>query len=294
VKKLFIVLIILTLWLPFSVLAQSYTVERVVDGDTLKLTNGEVVSLIGVDAPEIQPSEKAYQYSRRTGIDIKTIIKIGKEAKEYVNSLGKILYGNVPLLKGIAVRLKFDVQKRDKKGRLLAYVYFPNVVCPSIMEGGTTCGFLNAMIVEAGYAMPMTVPPNIKYANTFERLYQEARAERRGLWTSENIVEPVDIKYSMDEVNRVRSRTRIDDRALSFEGVVGIGNGGNSNEDSWITIYCISLSSVYKISNKLGNSIEDIPIHYLVTGPYFRCKSSFDCQAKDKYEKHVEKGRHTN
>jgi endonuclease YncB( thermonuclease family) len=33
-------------------LAQTYTVERVIDGDTLKLSNGERVQLIGLQAPE--------------------------------------------------------------------------------------------------------------------------------------------------------------------------------------------------------------------------------------------------
>jgi len=33
----------------------TYTIERVVDGDTLKLTNGERVHLIGIDTPKILP-----------------------------------------------------------------------------------------------------------------------------------------------------------------------------------------------------------------------------------------------
>jgi len=32
--------------------AQAYTVERVIDGDTLKLTNGEEVQLIDIKVPE--------------------------------------------------------------------------------------------------------------------------------------------------------------------------------------------------------------------------------------------------
>ena len=39
--------------------AQTYKVERVIDGDTLGLTNGEKVRLIGIDAPESKPNPRA-------------------------------------------------------------------------------------------------------------------------------------------------------------------------------------------------------------------------------------------
>jgi micrococcal nuclease len=68
------------------------------------------------------------------------------------------------------VRLEFDVERRDKYGRLLAYVY---------LEDGT---FVNAKIVEEGYAQVMTIPPNVKYAQLFLKLQQDARSRGAGLW----------------------------------------------------------------------------------------------------------------
>ncbi len=65
------------------------------------------------------------------------------------------------------VHLEFDVQQRDRYGRLLAYVY---------LKDGT---FANAWLVEQGYAQVMTVPPNVKYQDLFLKLQREAR---RGLW----------------------------------------------------------------------------------------------------------------
>lgn len=62
------------------------------------------------------------------------------------------------------------MQKRDKYGRLLAYVY---------LEDGT---FVNAWLVENGYAMVMTVPPNVRHQELFLRLQREAREAKRGLW----------------------------------------------------------------------------------------------------------------
>ena len=37
--------------------AQTYTVERVIDGNTLKLTNSEEVRLIGVDIPKVKANK---------------------------------------------------------------------------------------------------------------------------------------------------------------------------------------------------------------------------------------------
>jgi micrococcal nuclease len=85
---------------------------------------------------------------------------MGKEASRFTRQL----------VEGKKVRLEFDAQKRDKYGRLLAYLY---------LEDGT---FVNARIVEAGYAQVMTIPPNVKYADTFVGLQSQARKGDKGLW----------------------------------------------------------------------------------------------------------------
>lgn len=135
-------------------------VKRVVDGDTLLLENGERVRLIGIDTPEMHESEKLYRDSRRTGEDVRTIQALGRRAYEFTRKL----------VEGKRVHLEFDVEKRDRYSRLLAYVYLPD---------GT---FVNAEIVRQGYASLMTFPPNVKYVNLFTKLYQEARLGHRGLW----------------------------------------------------------------------------------------------------------------
>ena len=68
------------------------------------------------------------------------------------------------------VRIELDVQARDKYGRLLAYVYLPNGK------------MLNEEIVKAGYANLMTIPPNVKYQETFLRAYRQTREKKCGLW----------------------------------------------------------------------------------------------------------------
>jgi len=153
-----------------------YTVERVIDGDTLKLTNGEVVQLIGIKAPPID-IEEAKKEVMVTGQDLETINKMGQEATEFLNML---------IVLGSEVNLEFDVQERDKYGRLLAYVYQKvrswDESPPDFYFDSKGRVFLNAAIVGDGYATPMTIPPNVKYAELFQELYEEARAAKRGLW----------------------------------------------------------------------------------------------------------------
>ncbi len=63
-----------------------------------------------------------------------------------------------------------DVEKRDKYGRLLGYVYLSNGK------------MLNEEVVKAGYGSLMTHPPNVKYQERFLKAYREARENNRGLW----------------------------------------------------------------------------------------------------------------
>lgn len=135
-------------------------VTKVLDGDTIQLENGQRVRLIGIDTPEMHLSDKLYRDSQRTKQSITTIQELGLRAYKFTKNL----------LEGKRVSLEFDVERRDKYNRLLAYVY---------LKDGT---FVNAEIVKQGYASLMTIPPNVKYADLFLKLYQEARENRRGLW----------------------------------------------------------------------------------------------------------------
>lgn len=136
-------------------------IKRVIDGDTLQLETGERVRLIGIDTPEMHESDKLHRDSQRTKQDVSTIQGLGRRAYEFTRKLAE----------GRRVSLEFDVEKYDKYGRLLAYVY--------LKTDGT---FVNAEIIKQGYASIMTIPPNVKYADLFLKLYQEARKYKRGLW----------------------------------------------------------------------------------------------------------------
>ena len=137
-----------------------YYVERAVDGDTLKLSNGKRVRLIGVDTPEYHYSKKLLKDASRSKTDIKTIQALGKISSDFTKGL----------VEGKKVRLEFDVERYDRYGRILAYVY---------LEDGT---FVNAEILKEGYGQVMTIPPNVKYYDYFLKLEREARSNNKGLW----------------------------------------------------------------------------------------------------------------
>jgi micrococcal nuclease len=164
--RLPLLLLLFSFLLPAVTVGQTFTVEviRVIDGDTIKVDlqgQTESVRLIGIDTPESRVNDKAMRDSERSGQDLAAIVSQGKEATAFTRSRVK---------KGDTVRLETDVQLRDKYHRLLAYVWLPD---------GT---MLNEAIVRAGYAQPVTYPPNVKYQSIFLEAARDARKNRRGLW----------------------------------------------------------------------------------------------------------------
>lgn len=137
--------------------ARTARVVRVVDGDTVVLTGiavgaidrstgGRKARLIGVDTPEVYG-----------GVEC-----LGREASAYTKRV----------LNASTVLVDFDVGITDRYGRALVYVW---------LKDGS---FFNAQIVADGFATPLTVPPNVRYAPLFVRVATEARRAGRGLWSS--------------------------------------------------------------------------------------------------------------
>ena len=85
--------------------AQTLKCTRVIDGNTIILSNGETVKPIGVEAGEIKHPGKPVKDSR-------------KEATAFINQM----------VKGKEVRLEYGQQKKDKYGQLLAYIYLKDGV----------------------------------------------------------------------------------------------------------------------------------------------------------------------
>lgn len=128
--------------------SESATVKRVVDGDTIELTDGRKVRYIGIDTPEI--------------VDPKSPVQcFGKEASDE----------NKRLVDGKTIKLEKDVSQTDKFGRLLRYVYIGDV-------------FVNDSLVRQGFAHASTFPPDVRFAEQFRIAQREAQEHNRGLWNS--------------------------------------------------------------------------------------------------------------
>lgn len=126
-------------------------VLKVTDGDTIHVRyqgTDQRVRLIGVDTPEVP------WYGGRGAC-------YGVEAGLYARGR----------LGGRSVRLAFDVQLRDRYGRLLAYVYL----------GGE---LFNLTLVRLGYARADPIPPDTRLAGAFDAAERAARAAGRGLWSA--------------------------------------------------------------------------------------------------------------
>jgi micrococcal nuclease len=124
---------------------QTARVVRVVDGDTVVLSGLGKTRLIGVDTPEVYGGVECY----------------GREASAFTKSV----------LSGATVSYRVGPEPRDRYGRALAYVW--------LADGR----FLNALLAERGYATPLTIPPNVDYADRFAAAARHARRAGRGLWS---------------------------------------------------------------------------------------------------------------
>jgi micrococcal nuclease len=128
----------------------------VVDGDTLVLSGGDRVRLIGVDTPETKHPGKPPE-------------PFGQEAYEFTRNM----------VEGRQVQLRFDPREsKDRYGRTLAYVY---------VDGE----FINEALVRAGLARALThYPFSPEMKELFRSAEASARAERLGIWSLPESAEP--------------------------------------------------------------------------------------------------------
>ena len=123
-------------------------VVAVHDGDTVSIIiagrKKEKVRLIGIDAPEL--GQRPW----------------GVRAKKHLTELVE--------LSGWDVIPEFDIERRDKYGRLLGYLW-------------TADGkLINLEMVKDGYAVLFTLPPNVRYVNRLREGQHYARGKGLGIW----------------------------------------------------------------------------------------------------------------
>ena len=124
-----------------------YTVKTVYDGDTVELEDGRKIRFLGINTPEVQHKDKMAEAG-------------GEEAKAWL----------IDKLQHAKVRLEFDVEKTDKYGRTLAYLFTENKE------------HINLSLVKAGLATISIYPPNLRYVDELVAAENKAEQEKLGIW----------------------------------------------------------------------------------------------------------------
>lgn len=126
--------------------ADTDTVVRVVDGDTVVLRTTGRSRLIGVDTPEVHGRRECF----------------GAQASQFTKRT---------LRPGLRVAVRRDVEARDRYGRSLIYLTLP--------DGRS----FNELLVARGFAVALAIAPNMHFAERFRELAGRARRAHVGLWS---------------------------------------------------------------------------------------------------------------
>jgi len=130
---------------------QKTQVVYVYDGDTVKLQDGRRLRLIGIDTPERGHHEAPSQPladAARTAL------------QQLVDDSNRTLW------------LQDGQEDHDHYGRLLAHAF---------LENGDNVA---VRLLQQGLAATLVVPPNTRAQACYQRIEDEARSERRGLWAT--------------------------------------------------------------------------------------------------------------
>ncbi|KAA0547010.1 nuclease [Bacillus sp. BGMRC 2118] len=130
-------------------------ISRIVDGDTVVLSDGRKVRLIGVNTPESTTRTETF----------------GEEAKNFTKTI----------LDKKEVWIQRDVSETDRYSRYLRIIWL-SVPIDDRDENEIRQKMFNAHLVLKGYAEPSTYPPDVKYSNVFVKFAREARESNIGLW----------------------------------------------------------------------------------------------------------------
>ena len=122
-------------------------VEKIIDGDTIELSDGRKVRYIGIDTPEVRHPTK--------GVEC-----FGKEASAR----------NTQLVAGKTIYLEKDISEMDRYGRLLRYVW---------LDKDT---LVNKALIAEGYAYASSYPPDIARQPELRAAQQVAQDGHQGLW----------------------------------------------------------------------------------------------------------------
>jgi micrococcal nuclease len=134
------------------------TVTWVYDADTLEIKPHGKVRLLGIDAPEKRPSARDDKF-----------VTLGAPRSQLRTLHKRGLEWCIRTVKGQTVTLSFDRTRRDRHGRLLAYVH--------LADGR----LLNRLLLEEGLVIVYRRFP-FRLKQEFLAVEAEARKRETGLW----------------------------------------------------------------------------------------------------------------
>ncbi|RAL22591.1 thermonuclease family protein [Thermoflavimicrobium daqui] len=146
--------------------APSYnaTVDRVVDGDTIRLKQDVLgtrkVRLLSIDAPELHYQNQAQN-------------PWAKQAKDFLENL-------IP--PGTQIQLQTDQDAKDAYGRLLAH----------IRKGKID---INKEMLRKGHAVTYYIYPNLKHFKSYQAAYLDAKEKGKGMWDSTNPIPELPFEF---------------------------------------------------------------------------------------------------
>ncbi len=124
-------------------------VKHIYDGDTVKLSDGRKLRLIGINTPEIGRNGEASQ-------------PFARQAQQRLTDL---------LSHEKALLLRYDRNKQDHYKRTLAHAFLPN---------GRS---ISQTLLSEGLATSLTIPPNTWQADCYHQAERAARSTRQGIWS---------------------------------------------------------------------------------------------------------------
>ena len=164
-------------------------VARIHDGDTVRLQDSRILRLIGLNAPEMG----------RDGVAPEPFAEQATAALERLVPPGGWL------------RLRYDAERRDRYGRILAHAFLGN---------GDN---VQRRMLETGMATALVVPPNLWRLPCYAEAESRARTRRAGLW-------------SLARYQPVPAH-RLTDNAQGFRFVSGtVQRVGQSRSNVWLNL----------------------------------------------------------
>ena len=132
---------------------ETAAVAFVYDGDTVRLADGRKVRFAGINTPEIDHKGGHSQ-------------PYAKAAQRRVDEL---------IGKG-RLSLRYDEERKDRYGRLLAHPYLP--------DGRS----LSTLLLDEGLALAIAVPPNLWQNSCYFSHEQKAREAKAGIWSGNGLL----------------------------------------------------------------------------------------------------------